>query len=195
MNNFGFKTMLKNGNKNLWLKVLWYVFLLPIAITIYIVKNKKMNRVAKGTAISVMWAFFLAAVALSRPLGNTNESDNLGVHNVVSQVNTESNDKIRLNDVRKIQFDNVSGDNRNSMELPSGIMHDGGKVEVAQEKHINCGHAKLVSNLNANSMTVYVTPSGKRYHYSQDCGGKSSKATTLEAAERLGLTPCQKCAK
>ena len=46
-----------------------------------------------------------------------------------------------------------------------------------------------------NSRTVYVTPTGKRYHYISTCGGKNSTASTLNKAKARGLTPCQKCAK
>lgn len=42
--------------------------------------------------------------------------------------------------------------------------------------------------------TVYKTPTGKRYHFDPDCGGKNSSATSLDNAISLGLTPCQKCA-
>ena len=52
------------------------------------------------------------------------------------------------------------------------------------------------SNSNKDtSGTVYVTPTGKRYHLDPDCGGKNSKATTLNQAKSSGKTPCQKCAK
>lgn len=44
------------------------------------------------------------------------------------------------------------------------------------------------------SRTVYVTPSGKRYHFDPDCGGKNSSATTLNRAKSSGKAPCQKCA-
>ena len=44
-----------------------------------------------------------------------------------------------------------------------------------------------------NSRTVYITPTGKRYHYVSTCGGKNSRATTLSEAISRGLTPCQKC--
>lgn len=43
------------------------------------------------------------------------------------------------------------------------------------------------------SSTVYITPSGKRYHISVSCGGKNSSSTTLADAKALGKTPCQKC--
>ena len=42
-----------------------------------------------------------------------------------------------------------------------------------------------------NSMTVYITPSGKRYHYLSTCGGKKSYAVSID--EVGGRTPCQKC--
>ena len=46
-----------------------------------------------------------------------------------------------------------------------------------------------------NSITVYVTPSGKRYHLDPDCGGKNSSATDLDRAINMGKTPCKKCAQ
>lgn len=46
---------------------------------------------------------------------------------------------------------------------------------------------------NQNSMGVYRTPSGKRYHYISTCGGKNSYSVSLDEAKAAGLTPCQKC--
>lgn len=40
---------------------------------------------------------------------------------------------------------------------------------------------------------VYITKTGKRYHYSNSCNGGTYYASTLEEALRRGLTPCQKC--
>ena len=42
--------------------------------------------------------------------------------------------------------------------------------------------------------TVYITPTGKRYHYKASCAGKNATPTTLSNAKSRGLTPCQKCA-
>lgn len=44
------------------------------------------------------------------------------------------------------------------------------------------------------SRTVYITPTGKRYHYRSTCGGKNSYAVTLDQAIAQGFTPCKKCA-
>lgn len=47
---------------------------------------------------------------------------------------------------------------------------------------------------NSGGSAVYRTPSGKRYHFDPNCGGKNSFQTTLQKAKNAGLTPCQKCA-
>ena len=41
--------------------------------------------------------------------------------------------------------------------------------------------------------TVYVTKTGKRYHYDDSCNGGTYIASTLSEALSRGLTPCQKC--
>lgn len=46
---------------------------------------------------------------------------------------------------------------------------------------------------NIKSRTVYVTKTGKRYHYSSSCNGGNYYPSTLSAAIARGLTPCNKC--
>ena len=43
------------------------------------------------------------------------------------------------------------------------------------------------------SRTVYITRTGKRYHYSSTCNGGTYYASTLDEARARGLTPCKKC--
>ena len=43
------------------------------------------------------------------------------------------------------------------------------------------------------SRTVYVTKTGKRYHYDKNCNGGSYYEIDLDTAANRGLTPCQKC--
>ena len=62
-------------------------------------------------------------------------------------------------------------------------------------KKTTTSSASSTSSNNQNSQTVYVTPTGKRYHLSSTCGGKNSTATTLDNAKSMGLTPCKKCAQ
>lgn len=44
-----------------------------------------------------------------------------------------------------------------------------------------------------DSVTVYTTPTGKRYHSDKECAGKNARATTLSDAKSRGLTPCGTC--
>lgn len=43
------------------------------------------------------------------------------------------------------------------------------------------------------SRTVYVTKSGKCYHYSSSCNGAKYYESDLETAKSRGLSPCKKC--
>lgn len=46
------------------------------------------------------------------------------------------------------------------------------------------------------SQTVYITPTGKRYHLISTCGGKNSTPASLDDAIQIyNLTPCKKCAQ
>lgn len=47
---------------------------------------------------------------------------------------------------------------------------------------------------NRKKNEVYITPSGKRYHYSLTCAGKNGRKVTLSEAVQKGLTACKKCA-
>lgn len=44
-----------------------------------------------------------------------------------------------------------------------------------------------------NARTVYVTKTGKRYHYDSSCNGGTYYPSTLAEAKSRGLTPCKKC--
>ena len=69
------------------------------------------------------------------------------------------------------------------------------------DNYLNVGwyqsyQAAMDANKPANtSAGVYRTPTGKRYHFDPDCGGKNSYSITLDSARSAGLTPCKKCAR
>ncbi len=46
-----------------------------------------------------------------------------------------------------------------------------------------------------NSDMVYITPTGKKYHLINTCGGENSYKSTLNEANTLGKEPCIKCAQ
>ena len=44
------------------------------------------------------------------------------------------------------------------------------------------------------SRTVYITPTGSKYHFDNNCNGGTYIASTLDEAKSMGLEPCKKCA-
>ena len=67
---------------------------------------------------------------------------------------------------------------------------------VTSSKQTSASSSEVNSseNTETSSKTVYITPSGKRWHLNENCAGKNAMATTLEKAEEKSLTPCKKCA-
>ncbi len=49
------------------------------------------------------------------------------------------------------------------------------------------------SQPSSTNINVYITPTGKRYHYSKSCAGKNATLTTKDKALKQGLTACKKC--
>lgn len=43
--------------------------------------------------------------------------------------------------------------------------------------------------------TVYVTPTGTKYHSNSQCGGSNSTKIGLSEAKNIGLSPCGRCVK
>ena len=70
--------------------------------------------------------------------------------------------------------------------------------QTDQEESEATPQAQPVAQHDNNSRTVYVTQTGKRYHFDEHCRGlgraKSITETTLGEAQSSGLTPCQICA-
>lgn len=67
------------------------------------------------------------------------------------------------------------------------------EAEEANKKNTTVTNSTNTYNPGADG-NVYRTPTGKRYHFDPNCGGKNSYKTTLAAAKSAGLTPCSKCA-
>lgn len=61
---------------------------------------------------------------------------------------------------------------------------DGGTITPTAENN----DASIISG-------VYRTPSGKKYHFDAECGGKNSFEISIDEAKSAGLTPCSKCAE
>ncbi|MGM9551753.1 MAG: copper amine oxidase N-terminal domain-containing protein [Clostridia bacterium] len=69
------------------------------------------------------------------------------------------------------------------------------KYDAQNANKVSTEKNNSAASNNMKTGGVYCTPTGKRYHFDPDCGGKNSRETTLSSAIAIGLTPCEKCAK
>lgn len=68
---------------------------------------------------------------------------------------------------------------------------------VSSKVCTRCGKAESKHSSNnktehSHSGVVYITPTGKRYHYSKGCAGKNAKSCSFSYAKRY-YTPCRTC--
>ena len=75
----------------------------------------------------------------------------------------------------------VSQSNSQSSSQTTTAESDKNKIESSKKYY------------NDVSVTVYITPTGKRYHRIPNCGNGDYYKASLSDAKSRGLTPCQKC--
>lgn len=74
-----------------------------------------------------------------------------------------------------------------TIDYATGASSMGGEIAVPE--------TPTQTDVSVDNSNIYRTPTGKRYHYDVQCGGKNSYEVTLEEALNAGLTPCSKCAQ
>lgn len=70
------------------------------------------------------------------------------------------------------------------------------RIDYATGKSSHSGEDVVQNTVisdNSGGGIVYRTPTGKRYHFDAECGGKNSFKVSLEEALNAYLTPCAKC--
>lgn len=72
------------------------------------------------------------------------------------------------------------------VEEKKGTDTDRGQAKVATR-----AVQSVQQKVNSNGREVYITPSGKKYHYDPQCGGKNSYKVGINSVG--GRTPCKKC--
>ena len=129
------------------------------------------------------------------------------------QLKTEEEQKKKeeekLEEKRKLEQKELEEKNRTSAAIggataAAAIGRNNNKDEVrkqkpAEEKRPEVGQAKVATRavqsvqqkVNSNGREVYITPSGKKYHYDPQCGGKNSYKVGINSVG--GRTPCKKC--
>lgn len=66
-------------------------------------------------------------------------------------------------------------------------------IVITEENVVETIAVEQPDSNQSNSRTVYITKTGKKYHYSDQCNGGTYYPTTLDEALRKGLEPCGKC--
>ena len=65
-------------------------------------------------------------------------------------------------------------------------------AEITEENAVTL---QAVDETEEACFTVYITPSGKKYHYSKTCSGKNGYSVEISYAIGNGKEPCKKCVK
>lgn len=99
----------------------------------------------------------------------------------------------------------VSNPNNNSDVSPVSTIENSSSEQKTEKKAAEEAKAKQEAEKkaaeeaasaptpNPDGRTIYITPTGKRYHYDSKCNGGTYNESTLAKAKELGLTPCSKC--
>lgn len=85
----------------------------------------------------------------------------------------------------------ITNRNNNREEVRQEIPVEEKRQEPSQAKVASRAVQSREPQVDPNVKEVYITPSGKRYHYDPQCGGKNSYKVGINSVG--GRTPCQKC--
>ena len=115
----------------------------------------------------------------------------------------------KLEEKKKLEEKNKINTAIGAATAATGITNrNNNREEVRQERPVEERRKKTVTDrvqakvtaravpsvqpkVNSNVREVYITPTGKRYHYDPQCGGKNSYKVGINAVN--GRTPCKKC--
>lgn len=97
------------------------------------------------------------------------------------QQNTTEEATTSIKDIETTPSSNNNEENQENTDVSSEITNTSKSIET--------------DNIVTNGEYVFRTPSGKRYHFSETCGGKNSYEVSFDEAIDDGLTPCKKCVK
>ena len=92
----------------------------------------------------------------------------------------------------KKRISNLKAKKRYYVRVRTYKLKDGNKVfsSWSNKRYVT---TKGSSSTKKRGTVVYITPTGKKYHYSKSCAGKNAIATTLSKAKQ-SYGPCKKCA-
>lgn len=126
------------------------------------------------------------------PADDPEDSEEPPQENVPSQAGTPSDTLTQTPNSNPGESSNKANPPKSSGTTPSNPnsgTNSGSAVTLPSTSGTNNSSPKEQSG----GKIIYVTPTGKRYHYDNSCNGGTYIESSLEEAIRLELTPCGKC--
>ena len=162
--------------------------LLPVVYTKFNISTEKKLHIIIPIILFLISCMCMPTEETTVPTNNeTNNTVNEAVTNITENTTTEDNSSEENTENQQSEKTENTEEEQKQENTTSS--------EPKQEEPKKETTTTTPSAPTTNSQTVYRTPTGKKYHLDPDCGGKNSKATTLDSALSSGLTPCQKCAQ
>lgn len=200
-----------------WFIVLMALFIPPVAIVLILAKKKNWNKILKiaVTAVLAFWSL-LWVVALFVP------ADSVDTDTTTTQAVTETTTKEIVTTVEEPTTQKVTTTKEGTTEeettekisntitqkaevtqkveekttvKPTANTTKEQKEETTQKVIKETTTKKTITTTKDPdaSKTVYITATGKRYHYENPCGNGTYYAVSLSEAKARNLTPCEKC--
>lgn len=94
------------------------------------------------------------------------------------------NDNMRTSYITVGKYETAENEKSTRSTRSSKALTDKAEVESSERQ---------TANSNSNHEIVYITKSGKKYHYSSTCGKGTYYECPYEEALKKGYEPCQKC--
>lgn len=132
---------------------------------------------------------------------STNEINNKTLKNSVNIEkedntinNVEKEEKINKKESNSKATDKSKSSNASTKNKTSKSTDNKKKTNNSSKKTSSTSTTKKeTTSSNKNGQTVYITKTGKKYHYLNNCGNGTYYKTTLSEAKKKGLTLCEKC--
>lgn len=86
-------------------------------------------------------------------------------------------------------------DSKNNINMIGGAYTTTLKLENQETYNQTQTENQIQKEDQNTKRTVYVTKTGKKYHYDGNCNGGTYYTSTLAEAKSRGLTPCSKCVR
>lgn len=173
---------------NIFIIILSLIFAFPLGLFL-LWKNQKLKLFIK--IILTLFIFSSFFIFNRVELYNRQNTENAFVsENMVHRI-------MRSTTRNELDPDNLGedGDNVGKSHAENNESKNANRNSKDFDEGITVSDKDNSENLTKKSKTVYITPTGKKYHYSKSCGSGNYIAITLEEAEKKGYKPCKKCVK